>query len=242
MMLRFSAGPIAALFIFVALGCNSSGGSAQSGSGGAMGSGGKTGAGGASTSAGGSSGGAAGSGGKLTATGGTSGSGDASVGSGGKTTQGSGGASVGSGGTTSSGGTLGTGGSSLPPGVCDPGSSSTTWASNCPTAPATTCTTGTWTAGGPQNDSCCSAMTLRSESAHFAVYGDEASTTAALAQSAVDHLETVWSLYFGSPMYEREPFCSTDGHVDRHRWLVRSLGSRSRVHARRAVGRGWLGL
>ncbi len=52
-------------------------------------------------------------------------------------------------------------------------------------------------------------MTLRSESAHFAVYGDEASTTAALAQSAVDHLETVWSLYFGSPMYMREPFCNT---------------------------------
>jgi hypothetical protein len=56
-------------------------------------------------------------------------------------------------------------------------------------------------------------MTLRSESAHFAVYGDEASTTAALAQSAVDHLETVWSLYFGSPMYEREPFCSTANKI-----------------------------
>jgi hypothetical protein len=52
-------------------------------------------------------------------------------------------------------------------------------------------------------------MTLRSESAHFAVYGDEAATTAALAQSAVDHLESVWSLYFGNPMYEREPFCNS---------------------------------
>jgi hypothetical protein len=52
-------------------------------------------------------------------------------------------------------------------------------------------------------------MTLRSESAHFAVYGDESSTTAALAQSAVDHLETVWSLYFGNPMYMREPFCNS---------------------------------
>jgi hypothetical protein len=52
-------------------------------------------------------------------------------------------------------------------------------------------------------------MTLRSESAHFAVYGDEAATTAALAQSAVDHLETVWTLYFGSPIYEREPFCNS---------------------------------
>lgn len=52
-------------------------------------------------------------------------------------------------------------------------------------------------------------MTLRSESAHFAVYGDEDATTAALAQAAVDHLETVWSFYFGNPMYEREPFCSS---------------------------------
>ncbi len=52
-------------------------------------------------------------------------------------------------------------------------------------------------------------MTLRSESAHFAVYGDEASTTAALAQGAVDHLETVWSLYFGNPIYMREPACDS---------------------------------
>jgi hypothetical protein len=52
-------------------------------------------------------------------------------------------------------------------------------------------------------------MTLRSESDHFAVYGDEAATTATLAKAAVDHLETVWALYFGSPMYEREPFCNS---------------------------------
>ena len=52
-------------------------------------------------------------------------------------------------------------------------------------------------------------MTLRSESAHFAVYADEASTTAASAQAAVDHLESVWSLYFGSPMFEKEPLCNS---------------------------------
>ena len=52
-------------------------------------------------------------------------------------------------------------------------------------------------------------MTLVSESTHFAVYGDEASTTSTLAQAAVDHLETVWSLYFGNPMYMREPFCNS---------------------------------
>ena len=200
-------------------GSPSTGGTASSG--GATNAGGATGSGGATTSLGGSPGGASGSGGK-TGSGGTTGSGGGtSTGSGGKTGSGgtptgsggvasSGGAAAGSGGTpTGSGGAPGTGGSTLPPGSCDPGSSTTTWASNCPTAPATTCTAGTWTAGGPQNDTCCSAMTLRSESAHFAVYGDEAATTAALAQSAVDHLETVWSLYFGNPMYEREPFCNS---------------------------------
>jgi hypothetical protein len=52
-------------------------------------------------------------------------------------------------------------------------------------------------------------MKLVSQSTHFAVYGDEASTTTALAQPAVDHLETVWNLYFGSPMWEREPLCNS---------------------------------
>jgi hypothetical protein len=50
---------------------------------------------------------------------------------------------------------------------------------------------------------------LRAESEHFAVYADESSTTATTAQAAVDHLETVWKLYFGSPMYMREPLCSS---------------------------------
>ena len=111
-------------------------------------------------------------------------------------------------GATAAGGAPTTGGTTTV-GGCDAGTTTTTWASNCPTAPPTTCTAGTWVAGGPQSDTCCSAMTLRSESAHFAVYGDESSTTAALAQSAVDHLETVWSLYFGNPLYMREPFCNS---------------------------------
>ncbi|HEY5962236.1 MAG TPA: DUF6055 domain-containing protein [Polyangiaceae bacterium] len=95
------------------------------------------------------------------------------------------------------------------PGSCEDGSTATVWASNCAAAPPVGCTAGTWKAGGPQNDSCCSAMTLRSESTHFAVYSDEASVTAASAEAAVDHLETVWNLYFGSPMYLREPFCDS---------------------------------
>jgi hypothetical protein len=225
MMLRSFA--LAALLVSGALACSSTGSSSHPGAGGkASAGGGASGTGGTAgtsgpavsggqTGAGGSpsTGGTASSGG-ATGSGGMPGSGGATTGSGGKT--GSGGTPAGSGGVAGSGGASagsggapGTGGSTLPPGSCDPGSSTTTWASNCPTAPATTCTAGTWTAGGPQNDTCCSAMTLRSESAHFAVYGDEAATTAALAQSAVDHLETVWSLYFGNPMYEREPFCAS---------------------------------
>ena len=236
MMLRSHL--LAAIFISAALGCGSTGGSEQTGSGGkassggatgstgnggSVGSGGKTGTGG-SPSTGGSSAtdGASGSGGAsnaggspggATGTGGQTGTGGASTSSGGKT--GSGGAATGSGGapgtggsTAGSGGAPGTGGSTLPPGSCDLGSATTTWATSCPTS-APACTEGTWTAGGPQSDTCCSAMTLRSESAHFAVYGDEAATTAALAQKAVDHLETVWSLYFGSPMYMREPLCNS---------------------------------
>lgn len=92
-------------------------------------------------------------------------------------------------------------------GGCDTGTTATTWASNCPTVPPTTCTSGDWIAGGPDPDH--TGFTLRAESTHFAVYADEASTTAKTAQSAVDHLETVWSLYFGSPMYMREPLCNS---------------------------------
>ena len=101
------------------------------------------------------------------------------------------------GGTTSTGGTTTSGG-------CDAGSSTTTWASNCPTSGAT-CTAGTWVAGGPDPDH--AAFKLCSESTHFAVYSDEACT--ATAQTAVTHLETVWNLYFGSPMYMKEPLCNS---------------------------------
>jgi hypothetical protein len=92
------------------------------------------------------------------------------------------------------------------PGSCDPGTTTTTWATNCPTA-GQACTAGDWVAGGPDSDH--SSFTLRAESPHFAVYADESSTTATTAQAAVDHLETVWSLYFGSPMYMREPLCNS---------------------------------
>ena len=118
------------------------------------------------------------------------------------------GGTVATGGASSGTGGSGSGGTSAAE-DCDNGTAATRWASTCPTAPPTTCTAGTWTAGGPQDDSCCSGMTLRSESAHFAVYSDESSVSVSTAQAAVTHLETVWSLYFGSPLYMREPFCNT---------------------------------
>jgi Family of unknown function (DUF6055) len=108
----------------------------------------------------------------------------------------------GAGGAAGSTGAAGAGGA----GTCDPGTTTTTWATSCPTS-GQTCTAGTWVAGGPDPDH--SAFTLRAESAHFAVYADETSTTATTAQAAVTHLETVWSLYFGSPMFMREPLCNT---------------------------------
>ena len=213
-----------------ALACSSSKGTTSGvggkSAGGAISEGGQVGSGGSNTGgmlgSGGAmrDGGQAGSGGSNS--GGTLGSGGVS-GSGGVTSPGGGGGTtspVSLGGALGTGGKIGVGGSATggsatggatggATGSCDQGSSTTTWASNCPTAAPTSCTTGTWVAGGPQSDSCCSAMTLRSESDHFAVYADESSITAASAKAAVDHLETVWSLYFGSPMYMREPFCSS---------------------------------
>jgi len=113
-----------------------------------------------------------------------------------------GGTTATTGGATSPGGTSAV--STTPSGGCDAGSSTTTWASNCPTSGAT-CTAGTWVAGGPDPDH--AAFKLCSESTHFAVYSDEACT--ATAQTAVTHLETVWNLYFGSPMYMKEPLCNS---------------------------------
>jgi hypothetical protein len=60
-------------------------------------------------------------------------------------------------------------------------------------------------AGGPDPDH--SGFAKCSESDHFAVYADEGCTSS--AQTAVTHLETVWNTYFGSPMYMREPLCTS---------------------------------
>lgn len=105
----------------------------------------------------------------------------------------SGGAAAGGGGTLGSGGEVG---------ACDAGRSTTSWAQDC-SAEAPSCTAGTWIADGPDPDH--QGFALCAESEHFAVYSDQACTES--AQGAVNHLETVWDLYFGRPMYMREPLC-----------------------------------
>ncbi|MFY0573842.1 DUF6055 domain-containing protein [Cystobacter fuscus] len=89
--------------------------------------------------------------------------------------------------------------------ACDPGTTTTAWATSCPTSPPT-CTAGTWKAGGPDPDH--TNFKLIKESAHFAIYSDEAISDAT-AQSALDTLEnTIWKFYFGSPIYFKEPLCN----------------------------------
>jgi Family of unknown function (DUF6055) len=192
-------------------GAPGSGGSgAIGGKGGAGGQASTGGAGGQGGGSGGATrqGGATGSGGKAGAGGTSSTGGSGPTGSGGRLGSGGiagGGGGSGSGGSTGLGGTGGAGGSTGD-GTCDQGTKTTTWASNCPTAPPTTCTAGTWTAGGPDPDH--STYSKISESDHFAIYSNE-SVSSSTAQSALTQLESIWSLYFGSPMFEREPLCNS---------------------------------
>jgi len=137
-------------------------------------------------------GGGAGMGGAGAA--GASGAGMGGAGMGGA---GMGGAGAGGAGT---GGTAGAG-------TCDPGSTSTAWATTCPTStPA--CTAGTWTAWGsssPEN------YPFRYETEHFAFYWpDGRNVTLQQAQTAGAFLEdVVWETYMGSPIFWPEPDCNT---------------------------------
>lgn len=89
-------------------------------------------------------------------------------------------------------------------GAVDEGSSVTTWASGCATSKVS-CTSGTWTAGGPDPDH--SGFKLIKESDHFAIYSDEA-ISEATATSALNTLETqVWQNMFNSNLFMPEPWC-----------------------------------
>jgi len=189
--------------------CTGGGAGGAAGSGAAAGSGGVASTGGATGSGGASTGGVAGSGGATTGGLSTGGASTGGAATGGEATGGTATGGEATGGTATGGAAAGgtaTGGVSTggTPGSCDPGTTTTTWATDCPTAPPTTCTAGSWVAGGPDPDH--SGFQLLSESAHFVVYSDESPSG---AQEAVDHLEDVWSTYFGDPMYMREPLCAS---------------------------------
>jgi hypothetical protein len=109
---------------------------------------------------------------------------------------------TGTGGTSGATGTAGSGGTNA---SCDPGTTTTTWASNCATAPATTCVTGTWTdPGSTTNDP------LQCSTDHFAVHAPAGTITAQQCMNATTELETViWPNLFGSPIFFPEPYCNT---------------------------------
>lgn len=156
-------------------------------------------------STGGGSGGATGSAGSATSGGSSAGGGTGgSAGSAGSA--GSSGAGSSSGGSAGSAGSAGSSGS----GTCSQGTTTTTWATSCPSS-APTCTAGTWTAGGPDPDH--SGFKLVKESAHFAIYSDE-TISDSTAQVALDTLEnTIWKTYFGAPIYFKEPLCNVTNKV-----------------------------
>ncbi len=103
------------------------------------------------------------------------------------------------------------------PGLCDPGSTTTEWATSCQTTPVS-CTAGTWTARSTGSD----GHPLRYESEHFAVYwhasdpdgggplrGLANPPSAQTVQNALDTLESIWNGYFGSPIFFPEPYCNS---------------------------------
>lgn len=87
--------------------------------------------------------------------------------------------------------------------TCDPGHTTTDWATDCSTPPSTTCVPGTWTDPGSTTGD-----PLVCESAHFAVHAPAGTVTATQCAAATDELENaIWPMRFGTPMFEPEPFC-----------------------------------
>ena len=183
-------------------GSTTGGGGAKDGGAGAAGS---TGTGGSTTGTGatGGSGGSSGKGGTGGATGGTAGTGTGGGAGTGGSTGGTGGS--GTGGTGGASGTGGTGTGGTGGGACDPGTTTTEWATSCPTAPTTACTAGEWKdPGSNTNDP------LQCESAHFAVHSPAGTITAQQCADATKTLEEViWPTYFGSPIFFPEPYCTS---------------------------------
>lgn len=85
---------------------------------------------------------------------------------------------------------------------CDPGTSGSSFATDCPTT-ASPCVEGSWVAAGPET-----GAPLRAESEHFAAYYPEGTNmTPADAELALETLEEIWTEYFGPPVLLPEPYC-----------------------------------
>jgi Family of unknown function (DUF6055) len=88
--------------------------------------------------------------------------------------------------------------------TCEPGTTTTVWASQCATT-RRQCVAGTWrdpgsTTGDP----------LQCESAHFAVHAPNGTITAQQCSAATSTLETVvWPSYFDAPVLFPEPYCDS---------------------------------
>jgi hypothetical protein len=90
---------------------------------------------------------------------------------------------------------------------CDPGTTDTAWATECPAAAPVACVPGTWRAWGSSSPE---DYPLRFETAHFAFYWpNERAVSMADAEAAADFLEdVVWQTYIGAPMFFPEPDCT----------------------------------
>lgn len=92
----------------------------------------------------------------------------------------------------------------------------TTPASPPPSAPPTpaatqaaaeNCVAGTWTTQAPDpNDPKNSVLPVQFETTHFAIRYKDGTTTAAAAQAAANHLESVWNYYIGTIGFP-QPYC-----------------------------------
>ncbi|WP_437766468.1 DUF6055 domain-containing protein [Sorangium sp. So ce764] len=144
-----------------------------------------------------------GSGGGTTATSGAAGTG--STGSaGGIGASGAGSAGESAAEAAGTGGSTGAAGGN--PGACEQGTTSTEWATSCQ-ATGASCTAGTWRAPRDGGET---RAPLRHESAHFAFYWPEGTNiNLSQAEEAAATLESIWSAYFGSPVFFPEPYCKS---------------------------------
>ncbi|HEX7480198.1 MAG TPA: DUF6055 domain-containing protein [Polyangiales bacterium] len=89
--------------------------------------------------------------------------------------------------------------------ACDPGTSETTWATGCATAPTTTCVAGSW-----QDPGSTTGDPLQCQSAHFAVHSPNGTISPQQCTDATSTLEnTIWPNLFGSPIFFPEPYCQS---------------------------------